>query len=395
MKSALTLTSADNGETWQYYPADGVDTAIIDGGGTSVAAIAVQGGSNITINGLKLQNVVQYGIFNHGGTPDPREPYAQNVGSASGNIFKNNEITGISIRGLSEGSTPNSWESGCIYNSEVTPNTQVLNNYCHDVGSMGIVVGANSDLAASPGDFSGTIVSGNYVGNTCQLQNDCGALYAWNPNSTKSTNITIKNNFLKDYGLPGNLGHAIYLDYEASNCTISGNIISGSSNTAALLVSDGNNIVFTDNIFDVEDGSIVLLWYLNITGHQNGTGNSFTNNIVLVNATSFSTPTGVAGNAPFLTSANSGPLGNFHVQNNFYCNYSKIGSGPYNDTGNQFNDMSPALCNSDSGISGWNYNITASSAVFSSPVSFQPIAGGWGPPGFIVPQTGTAPSEPH
>ncbi len=30
--TALKLTSADNGTTWSYYPPDGYNTAIIDGG---------------------------------------------------------------------------------------------------------------------------------------------------------------------------------------------------------------------------------------------------------------------------------------------------------------------------------------------------------------------------
>ena len=60
----LTLTRADDGETWQYYPPDGVDTAILDGGSrgshTGVDVILIQGGSNITINGLEIQNFDNY-----------------------------------------------------------------------------------------------------------------------------------------------------------------------------------------------------------------------------------------------------------------------------------------------------------------------------------------------
>ena len=52
----LHLTSADNGQTWSYYPPDGYDSAILDGGSTSSSTgiqelITIDGASHVTING--------------------------------------------------------------------------------------------------------------------------------------------------------------------------------------------------------------------------------------------------------------------------------------------------------------------------------------------------------
>src|ERR1700722_17436099 len=52
---SLVLTAADSGETWRYYPPDGVNTAVLDGGDTvKGGVISIRGGSNITIDGLKV-----------------------------------------------------------------------------------------------------------------------------------------------------------------------------------------------------------------------------------------------------------------------------------------------------------------------------------------------------
>ena len=67
----LQLGSADNGETWSYYPPDGVDSADLSGGSTSdstglTTAVSV-GASRITINGLSIHNFVYAGIGSSGG----------------------------------------------------------------------------------------------------------------------------------------------------------------------------------------------------------------------------------------------------------------------------------------------------------------------------------------
>src|SRR5579862_3867265 len=57
---ALLLTAADDGESWNYYPPDGYDSAILDGGSSSPTTggnpITIDGGSNIKIDGFTIRN---------------------------------------------------------------------------------------------------------------------------------------------------------------------------------------------------------------------------------------------------------------------------------------------------------------------------------------------------
>lgn len=77
------------------------------------------------------------------------------------------------------------------------------------------------------------------------------------------------------------------------------------------------------------------------------------------------------------------------VKNNFYHNY--VGTSV--NSGGVYSDSHPVT--GDPLINGWTYTISGSSPAFNSPVSFSGLPSSWGPPGFVVPQTGTAPSNPH
>jgi len=50
----LTLTSADNKETWATYPGDVNNSAVLKYNGTGFLLIHITGGSNITISNLTL-----------------------------------------------------------------------------------------------------------------------------------------------------------------------------------------------------------------------------------------------------------------------------------------------------------------------------------------------------
>src|SRR6185312_6701916 len=68
----LKLTAADDGETWQYYGPDGVNSAVLDGAGKLAGGIiALDGTSRVTVNGLKLQRFADYGIVATGGGRNP------------------------------------------------------------------------------------------------------------------------------------------------------------------------------------------------------------------------------------------------------------------------------------------------------------------------------------
>jgi hypothetical protein len=76
------------------------------------------------------------------------------------------------------------------------------------------------------------------------------------------------------------------------------------------------------------------------------------------------------------------------VSNNDFFGYdgaTVAGGGSYPDT----NSVSE-----DPQLSCWSYDIASGSPVFSPPVSFPGLQGGWGPPGYSIPQTGTPPSSP-
>ncbi len=67
----LNLVAADDGETWSYYPPDGVDSADLSGGSTSngtglVVAVYVSA-SHVTFDGLSIHDFQYAGINSQGG----------------------------------------------------------------------------------------------------------------------------------------------------------------------------------------------------------------------------------------------------------------------------------------------------------------------------------------
>lgn len=65
----------------------------------------------------------------------------------------------------------------------------------------------------------------------------------------------------------------------------------------------------------------------------------------------------------------------------------------FSTTGSGGTDTNPST--QDPMLTCWQYLINAVSAVLSAPVSFIDICRNWGPPGFVIPQTGTPPTSPH
>ena len=107
-------------------------------------------------------------------------------------------------------------------------------------------------------------------------------------------------------------------------------------------------------------------------------GNSFEHNILI----------SVSGGGGYKRVSGS-PLNSPMIADNAYHSYA---GAPVSFTG-RYTDVGPI--SEDPQLSGWTYNVAPDSPVFKSPVSFPGIVGGWGPPGFVVPQTGTPPSSPH
>jgi hypothetical protein len=398
--SDLTLTSADNGEKWSYYTPDGYNSAVLDGQNQTTIGIWIQGGSNITVDGIKIVNNTLNGVHIYGGVPDPGwqcDATVGPVGVASGNTISNNEITGMTLhhddaQGIGAGISAIQWTTG----------TSILDNYIHDVSSHGIVYGTSS-RSAPPADHSATTIRNNVIIKSNNSNDDnVGAIYGWNPSIVKSTCITIDNNFIRDYsGYNGTTGHAIFLDYEASNVSITNNIITGATNAMAMAFYDSNNVSVSNNIIDVGFANLPFLFFTN-TGNQDGSGNSIQHNIVLsCRPTNAPTVTGtdfVTTSQPITYIANVGSMTPATIGSNFYCNYNAINSAPWFD-GGTWNDASPVHCSADPGIFGYGYTIGSPSGggvspVLQAPINFVPIASTYGPPNFALPNTGTAPSVP-
>ena len=392
--ATLALTSADDGETWQYYPQDGVDSAVLNGNNSvSGGLIAIEGGSNITINGLKLENFVDYGILGAGG---PNTNWGA-VAEDSDNTIENCDIGFNTI---------SSWNSAGI--SLSGPNATIANNYVHDIGSQGIA----SYAYYAGQSINGTVIKNNVVLRAVQRTSDGGAIYI-NMHGGNATNyVTITNNYVADQGSANTWGvHGIYLDDLASNVTVTGNVVRaptagtgtgsgsqfGTNAISAFLDNSGHKNVISGNIVDLGSSatvSTVVFYYDSAEPVDVGMeGDTFTGNIVISNFTGGlrTTVSGVTGHAYF-ESTPADPMGSsYTIQGNAYWNYASGGSVWSNGT--VTSDSSPIT--KDPQLSGWTYDIAGGSAVFSSAVNFAAIVGGWGPPGYVIPQTGTAPSFPH
>jgi len=293
------------------------------------------------------------------------------------------------------------WDAGGVGTVCVT-NLLVRNNYMYNLAYEGTDVLSGTNC---PGGISGDVVSGNVIENACtwpavagfgndQNGGDCGAIYL-DDKVTSSTNVQVVNNYVRDVNLSsdgagdnGSDGQnaccaaGIYLDDETSNVTVSGNIVAGIM-SGCFQMNDTDNDTITGNICDLADSG-----YQNIVIYTSGrhqltmTGNVFENNIVL--SASSGSGSGYQGS--------SSPPNPMTISDNAYYNY--VGTSiTSTGTDGAGSDTDPVYENPQ--LSGWTYQIATGSPVLNDPVDFPGIVGGWGPPGFAIPQTGTPPSCPH
>ena len=270
--TVLNLTSADSGETWSYYPADGSGSAQISGGDKITTFMSINGATGVTVNGLNISNFTAAGI------------YVTN-GSSNADLI-NNTIYNMSEYGI-----------GVDDSGHAVNNTTISNNYLYNIGSNAISVysvhgnGVNNttisnninapstiDIAAA-----GVAAAVSHWCEQCGCQRysfaDTGDIYLQDLNSTASTGTEITNNYLGE-----SHGVALYLDDGASNATVTGNIISPTATSfGGIQVHGGNNDVFSGNIIDVSTGLIDgYLFYQssdNPDGNRGMTGNVLENNI--------------------------------------------------------------------------------------------------------------------
>jgi hypothetical protein len=358
----ISMGSADNGETFSYYPPDGYNSAIITGGSTAYGnglwdVFLINSASNITINGLTIKN------FQFGGVHSP--------GGSSGLIVENNAI----FNGFVTTQANNAAGFTCYG----CASTLVSHNVVYNMAAGGI------NFGQANGNISNSTVIGNALYNICTGFNDCGAIYFVNQNATIATALTVINNFIRDGSVNATLGSGygsgIYLDDCVSNVTIYGNVITGNNGSNTIHIHGGSSDVFTGNIVDLV-GNAQYIMRFQVSTYMScsaGTmsGNQFENNVV----------NGEGGGGGYNLNGGS-PVNSPTITHNDYWNY----AGSAISHSGSYTDASPSSQDPAFSTSTWLYPMSGSSAVLSAPVSFPPIVGQWGPPGYVIPNTGTEPS---
>jgi hypothetical protein len=179
---------------------------------------------------------------------------------------------------------------------------------------------------------------------------------------------------------------SIYVDDAVSGVVVSGNVVAGHT-YVCFNYHGGNTNNVTGNICDMGDGALGNQRIAEYQGdgfcNSNScmTNNFLQNNIIIANAS-----------IPLGGYELDSPTTNLIMQNNLEFSYS--GTPLTTDTPGTASTSNPSL-------TCWTYLLAPTSAAYNSPVSFpaQPAnwgqAGFWGPPGYVIPQVGTAPSNPH
>lgn len=358
----LNLVAADDGETWSYYPPDGVDSADLSGGstgnGTGLVVAVYVGASHVTFNGLSIHDFQYAGINSQGGTDHL--------------VVENCVI----FNGYSQSNASNAGGVSCYGCS----NAIISHNVIHDIAQLGV------SMSNVNGDISNLLVTGNVLYNTCNANADCGAIYVQDTKAV-ATNIQLTNNYVHDgntfAGLGSNYGCALYADDCTSNVTMSGNVLTGRNGSNTTMVHGGSNVHQIGNLTDLASYQqhVAVFQTSSASGCASAvmSGNEYTSSVII----------GQGGGGGYaLLSGN--PMNTPTIANNDYYNYGGAsispGSGSYGDT-------APASVNPQ--LSGWAYTMSATSPVLAAPVHFPKLVGGWGPPGYVLPESGTAPSCPH
>jgi hypothetical protein len=381
----IKLTSLDNGETWAADPANSTTlSAIFDGQRSITDIFLILGGSNITIDGLKMQNVIYRGVGIHGGTAfsvSDDQTFNVTVGIASNNTVKNTEVYNVTAP-FTGG--PAFWNTGGVVAEGNVPNTQVLSNYFHDTGNMGMRITNRNN---SGDDISNALVQNNVVLRSMRAESDGGAIYIQDVSHT-STNIVVKHNYIADYQGPSTTqGHGIYLDQATSNVTVTSNFVRqfarGDEGTTAFIADCGNNINISNNIIDLGSSAKVAPFaFLNAGSGPctTNTSNAFTRNIIVSDfAGNQTTHYFGAGGYSYEF---GGSISNLpSISNNMYFN---AAGGQEITTGNYGGSNDTSSIHADPKLIS-QYALDRTSPALSAPMNFVQLGGEWGPPGFVLP----------
>lgn len=249
--ATLYLGEEDAGQSWLGFPGE---TPILDGGSSTVTAITVWA-DNVTIRWLTLRNFVENTIF---------------IDAFSPSVFVNGPVidSNTILNALS-----NAWNQAGIVVGGTVMNAQITHNLIDGAQYIGI-----AGISGIGHDITGLTIAHNAVFNTCLSVADCGGIYAMDREHS-STDITIDNNIVGDYGSVTTGGRGIYLDDDLSNTTVRNNIVYGTGQWA-FQFHGGDHNVLTNNIFDIS-GATKLGLYQDTGAPTFGmAGNSFSCNIV-------------------------------------------------------------------------------------------------------------------
>jgi hypothetical protein len=364
LKETITLTSADNGETWQYYAPDGVGSAVLDGGGTVAFGINMEGVSNVTIDGLTVHHFVTGGIRAEGGS--------------TGVVIENNDVGHV---------TDTSYTPSFAINLSNAPNSTVSHNSVHDTTGPGIAVYAYYAGQSANGD----LVTGNLLLRNSTTNPDTGALYVnMNKAGDSGGHVTLTNNYVADWGGPTGNQHAVYLDDNASNVTVTGNVLgpprgvtgSNYTGTSMIFVHNGRNNTISNNIIDLGNSGHVVTVNWSQDNSLGMHGNRFTGNIVISSyaGTQQIRQGSTAGSYSFVQNGGQ-PASAFTIEGNLYYNHA---GGRVESSGNIAGDARPLVSDPLIGH-GSSYQLARNSPAYRV-LHFTPIVGGWGPRGRTSPR---------
>jgi hypothetical protein len=210
----LHLGSSENGETYSYYPYDGLNTAIFDdqatnmNSGHSQFGMCLQSAQNVTVIGLEFDNFAGAGLFD----------YTCNAPGGN-NKFLYNKL--VNSYGQQEDVSGN---PGAIWLDSYVAGDQVMGNLIVHAHSMGIV---DEDVVClTSHGMDNTVIQYNMVIDACNAYFDCGSIYindqepGFNCGTTcLSVNIKVDNNYILQSG-----GQCEYSDDDASNISWTHNI---------------------------------------------------------------------------------------------------------------------------------------------------------------------------
>lgn len=258
----LRLDVSDKGQSWLAYPGQ---RPVLDGGTTTSTAIQING-DDISVRWIEFQNFVANTI-------------RIGEGDAKKALIDSNTI--INTLSGDEG------EQAAIYICcGIHADVQITHNLIDGADDAGIRASSSAASGAarrgaSEGDISGLTIAHNAVYNACRSVDDCGAVSVSDP-AAKSANISFDNNVIGNFGTATNGSRALSLDDNASNVTLTNNIVYGEGQWAVRFHGGSSNSV-SNNIFDVSElGAAITLYEENgeQTPPEQLQKNSFTCNIV-------------------------------------------------------------------------------------------------------------------